>query len=150
MTREELTSEVNSRLKLVRTEYNLTQDKMAVILGISKKTLVESEKGRRSLGWTEAVALTAIFRDSTILRDALGEDYPEMVSALALQETDIRYPSTMGGEVWWREIKSEKGYKIQQNLISGHYRLLDSKDAKLVSSFDLDLVEEYLDIRTRQ
>ena len=149
MTREELVAEVNSRLKLVRTEYNLTQDKMAVILGISKKTLVESEKGRRSIGWTEAVAITAIFKDSTILRDALGEDYTEMVSALALQETDIVYPSTMGGKVWWREIRSEKGYKIQQNLISGHYRLLDSKDARLISSFDLKTVEEYLAIKAK-
>ncbi len=49
MTKEELVSEVNSKLKLVRTEYGLTQDKMSVILGISKKTLVESEKGRRAL-----------------------------------------------------------------------------------------------------
>ena len=72
MTKEELVSEVNSKLKLVRTEYGLTQDKMSVILGISKKTLVESEKGRRSLGWTEVVALTAIFANSEILRDALG------------------------------------------------------------------------------
>ena len=53
MTRDEVVAVVNSKLKLVRTEYGLTQDKMAVILGISKKSLVESEKGRRSLGWTE-------------------------------------------------------------------------------------------------
>ena len=66
MTKDEVISAVNSKLKRVRTEYGLTQDKMAVILGISKKTLVESEKGRRALGWTEVVALTAIFSGSTI------------------------------------------------------------------------------------
>ena len=144
MTKDEYTAIVNSKLKLVRTEYGLTQDKMAAIIGISKKTLVESEKGRRPIGWTEAVAISSIFSQSTILRDALGEDYNEMVSALALEDTKVIYPSTMGGKIWWREIKNERGYKIQQNLVSGHFRLLDSKDRRLISSFDLKEVEEYL------
>ena len=145
MTRDEFVNVVNSKLKLVRTEYGLTQDKMAVILGISKKSLVESEKGRRPLGWTEAVALTSIFDESTILKDALGEDYKEMVSALALRDVEVTYPSTMGGKVWWRDVKSRDGYKIQQNIISNHYRLLDSKDRRLISSFDIKAIEEYLD-----
>lgn len=145
MIREELITKVNGRLKLVRTEYGLTQDKMAAILGISKKTLVESEKGRRSLGWTETVALTSIFAHSSILKDALGEDFNEMISALALEGVEISYPPTMGGKVWWREIKSAGGYRIQQNLISNHYRLLDEKDRRLISSFDLKEVEDYLE-----
>lgn len=145
MIREELITKVNGRLKLVRTEYGLTQDKMATILGISKKTLVESEKGRRSLGWTETVALTSIFARSSILKDALGEDFNEMISALALEGVEISYPPTMGGKVWWREIKSAGGYRIQQNLISNHYRLLDEKDRRLISSFDLKEVEDYLE-----
>ena len=148
MTRDEFVNTVNSKLKLVRTEYGLTQDKMAVILGISKKSLVESEKGRRPLGWTEAVALTSIFDKSTILKDALGEDYKEMVSALALRDVEIIYPSTMGGKVWWREVKSHDGYKIQQNIISNHYRLLDAQDRRLISSFDLQVIEEYLNTVT--
>lgn len=144
MTREELITVVNSKLKLVRTEYGLTQDKMAAILGISKKTLVESEKGRRPIGWTETVALTAIFSNSEILKDALGDDFREMVSALALEDVRVIYPSTMGGKVWWREIRNENGYRIQQNLISNHYRLLDPGDHRLISAFHLDEVEEYL------
>ena len=106
MTREEFIAEVNSKLKLVRTEYGLTQDKMAVILGISKKTLVES--------------------------------------ALAFEDIEVDYPSTMGGRVWWKEITSRDGYRIQQNLVSAHYRILDSEDRKLISSFDLDEINEYL------
>ena len=148
MTRDEFVNTVNSKLKLVRTEYGLTQDKMAVILGISKKSLVESEKGRRPLGWTEAVALTSIFDKSTILKDALGEDYKEMVSALALRDVEIMYPSTMGGKVWWREVKSRDGYTIQQNIISNHYRLLDAQDRRLISSFDINVIEEYLNTVT--
>lgn len=144
MTREELTDIVNDRLKLIRTEYGLTQDKMAVILGISKKTLVESEKGRRKLGWTETVALVSIFCKSSVLSDALGEDYSEMVSALALSDVEVKYPSTMGGKIWWKVIKEERGYKIQQNIVSSHYRLLDDHDRRLFFSFHLNEVEEYL------
>ena len=144
MTKEEFLTQINSKLKLVRTEYDLTQDKMAVILGISKKTLVESEKGRRSLGWTEAVALTAIFADSTVLQDAFGDDLVEMVSALALADVEVRYPRTMGGKVWWKQIKNKNGYKIQQNVISGHYRVLDPNDGRMISSFHLETVEQYL------
>jgi len=144
MTRDELISTVNSKLKLVRTEYGLTQDRMAAILGISKKTLVESEKGRRSLGWTEVIALTAVFAGSEILRDALGEDYREMVSALALEDTEVKYPSTMGGKVWWREIRAGYGYRIEQNVVSGHYRLLDSADRRIISSFRLSDIDVLL------
>ena len=144
MTREEFIAEVNSKLKLVRTEYGLTQDKMAVILGISKKTLVESEKGRRSIGWTEAVALITIFQSSTILQNSFGGDPVGVVAALAFEDIEVSYPSTMGGRVWWKEITSRDGYRIQQNLVSAHYRILDSEDRKLISSFDLDEVNEYL------
>lgn len=143
MNREGLIAIVSSKLKLVRTEYGLTQDKMAAILGISKKSLVESEKGRRPIGWTETVALTAIFSNSEILKDALGDDFREMVSALALEDVEVVYPPTMGGKVWWREISDEKGYHIQQNVISNHYRLLDPGDHRLISSFSLEEVEEY-------
>ena len=144
MTREEFITEVNSKLKLVRTEYGLTQDKMAAILGISKKTLVESEKGRRSIGWTEAVALITIFQSSTILQNSFGGDPVGVVSALAFEDIEVSYPSTMGGRVWWKEITSKNGYRIQQNLVSAHYRILDSEDRKLISSFDLDEINEYL------
>ncbi len=41
MNKKEFVEFMDSKLKLVRTEYGLTQDKMALVLGISKKTLVE-------------------------------------------------------------------------------------------------------------
>ena len=37
MTRQTFVSEMDHQLKLVRTEYGLTQDVMAKVLGISKK-----------------------------------------------------------------------------------------------------------------
>ena len=51
MDRKSFIEEMDIHLKLVRTEYGCTQEMMARILGISKKTLVEIEKGRSSLGW---------------------------------------------------------------------------------------------------
>ncbi|RAZ02983.1 transcriptional regulator, partial [Klebsiella oxytoca] len=56
MTRELFVQEMNRQLKLVRTEYGFTQETMANVLGLSKKTLVEIEKGRSSLGWMGAAA----------------------------------------------------------------------------------------------
>ncbi|MDR1431401.1 MAG: helix-turn-helix domain-containing protein, partial [Propionibacteriaceae bacterium] len=52
MNRESFIASCDDKVKLVRVEYGLTQDTMSHILGISKKTLVDIEKGRRSLGWT--------------------------------------------------------------------------------------------------
>ena len=55
MERAEFISLMNSKIKLIRTEYDLTQEKMAEAIGLSKKTLVEIEKGRNSLSWSAAV-----------------------------------------------------------------------------------------------
>ena len=72
MTREQFATELDRQVKLVRTEYGFTQDTMAKALGLSKKTLVQIEKGRASLGWTGAVALSAVFADSQVLAGVLG------------------------------------------------------------------------------
>ncbi len=55
MNREEFIKKIDEKLKLIRNEKGFTQDKMAEIIGISKKTLVQIEKGRVSIGWTDAV-----------------------------------------------------------------------------------------------
>ena len=40
MKREEFINTVSRKLKLIRTEYGITQETMSGMLGISKKTLV--------------------------------------------------------------------------------------------------------------
>jgi len=115
---------------------------MAGILGISKKTLVEIEKNRKSLGWTSSVALASIFSDSTILRDALGGDMSDVIIAVAFKDIDVDYPQTWGGKTWWDTISEKKGFKIQQNILSQHYRLLDKGDRRIFSGFELKEVEE--------
>ena len=66
MTRVEFIKKVDEKVRLIRTEKGYTQDKMAEALGISKKTLVQVEKERSSLGWALAIAVCVIFRDSEI------------------------------------------------------------------------------------
>lgn len=143
MNREEFLAQLSPQVKLVRTEYDLTQEQMAHSLGISKKTLVQIEKGRSSLGWTEAVALTTLFGESTVLQNAFGGELRDLVMALAFDHGEpLPYPRTMGGKVWWTVVEEERGWRIQQNVISRHYRLLDNEDRCRVSSFDLKVVQD--------
>ena len=144
MTREELTARQDGLEKLVRTEYALTQDAKARVLGSSKKTLVEIEKGRRSLGWTGAAALCAIFAGSQVLSGQLGGEAGELLQAVAFQDLRPRYPKTLGGKVWWRPVETVGPYRIQQNLLSQHYRALDGEDGRVCSSFDLEEVRRRL------
>ena len=145
MTKDQFILEMNRQVKLVRTEYGFTQETMATALGLSKKTLVEIEKGRSSLGWMGAVAFVSVFSDSQILSRLLGGEAKDMVLALAFENLKPTYPKTMGGKVWWRYVESVGPYKIQQNLISQHYRALDAENGRVYSSFDLEAVKTYLE-----
>lgn len=140
MTKKEFAARMDTVLKAVRKEYGFTQEKMAAVLGISKKTLVEIEKERSSLGWTGAAAFAAIFSESCILQEQFGGELTDLVEALAFEDAEPQYPKTMGGKVWWREILKKKGYRIQQNLISGHFRLLDRENRRLMASFEMERV----------
>ena len=144
MNREEFISRMTTDEKLVRTEYGFSQDQMTVILGVSKKTLVETEKGRRQLSWPECVTLATVFSQSAVLQNEFGGELSDMIRAIAFQDTEVVYPATMGGKVWWRVIEEENGYRIQQNVLSMHYRLLDPHDGRMMSSFNLEEVREYL------
>ena len=144
MTKDQFIAEMNQQVKLVRTEYGFTQETMAKALGLSKKTLVEIEKGRSSLGWMGAVAFVSIFSGSQVLSRLLGGEAEDMVLALAFDDLKPTYPKTMGGKVWWRYVEMCGPYKIQQNLTSQHYRALDREDGRVCSSFDLNTIREYL------
>lgn len=145
MEKKQFVRLMDEKLKLIRTEYGLTQDKMAAILGISKKTLIEVEKNRKSMGWTSSVALASIFSDSTILHDAIGGDISDIIIALAFKDIDVDYPKTWGGKVWWKTISEKKCYRIQQNMFSRHYRLLDQENRRIYASFSLRETEEIME-----
>ena len=147
MEREDFITEMDRMLKLVRTEYGLTQDAMAQALGISKKTLVQVEKGRSSLGWTGAVALGAVFSGSQVLSDHWGGDCADMLPALAFADSQPRWPRTMGGRIWWTTVETKRSYRVQQNLVSRHYRILDEENRRFFSTFRLEEAEQRLSER---
>jgi len=144
MNRNEFIKKCNEKLKLIRTEYNFTQEKTAQILGLSKKTIVEIEKGRTSLGWAGSIALCTVFGNSEILSVVFGGKPTDIIMALAFDGNEPVYPKTMGGKIWWTLVKEKNGFKIQQNVISQHYRLLDNEDRRICSSFELSDIEEKL------
>lgn len=136
MNKEHLIAIASEKLKLVRTENDYTQDKMAEILGISKKTLVQIEKGRISAGWTTTVALFALFRESTILQSTLGGDPMEVIELTAHDFILRPKEKTLGGYIWWRNIYEHQGRRLQQNVLSQHFRILDADNYRLYSTFD--------------
>ncbi len=144
MDRNILIKEISQKEKLVRTEYGLNQDEMAKVLGISRKSLVETEKGRRLFAWPECIALVALFPQSQVLRSFLGENLADELRTAAFEDMEIAYPQTMGGKVWWRDIENHQGYRIQQNILSSHYRLLNPRDERMASSFNIDEIREAL------
>ncbi|KEH98009.1 helix-turn-helix domain-containing protein [Clostridium massiliodielmoense] len=143
MDRKEFIEKIDSKVKLIRNEKNFSQDKMADIIGISKKTLVQIEKKRATLGWSGAIVVCTLFKDSEVLQMTLGEDINDIIMSLAFGKSEGSYMKTMGGKVWWKEIRREGEYKLQQNIISGHFRILDNDDRRICSSFD----EEYINKR---
>jgi DNA-binding XRE family transcriptional regulator len=141
MTRLEFIKIASEKLKLIRNQGGYTQDKMAEILGISKKTLVQIEKGRSTLGWAGAVTLCTIFRNSEIIEMTFGGDPQDIILSLAF--TDYEHnEKTLGGKVWWINIKVTDQFRIQQNIISEHYRILDGQDRRICSSFDYDYIKK--------
>ena len=143
MTRQEFIALLDEKLRLVRAEANFTQEQMAAALGLSKKTVVEIEKGRSSLGWAGAGVLCTLFGGGEMLTMTFGGAPQEVVMALAFG-TEERRPNARGGRGWWVELAVRGGYRLQQNLISRHYRILDAQDRRICSSFELAPMEERL------
>lgn len=145
MKKSEVSELISNKMKLIRTEFGYTQDKMAEVLGISKKTLVQIEKGRTEANWTHVIAVCAVFRNSEILQATLGNDPLEIIETLAHNSVSSPKEKTMGGKVWWKDVKKKNSYRIQQNLISQHYRIIDDDDYRWFSSFDKEEAVERLE-----
>jgi DNA-binding XRE family transcriptional regulator len=116
---------ISEKLKLIRTEADLTQDRMAEIIGISKKTLVQVEKGRQTLGFTAAALVAVLFRKGEIVQSLFGESVVEILDLVADSGQRKAWYRTMGGKVWWTEVKRNGKYVIQKHVLTGHHRILD-------------------------
>ena len=138
MDKEYVTQLISLRIRMIRLEKGYSQDKMASIMGISKKTLVQIEKERILAGWSCVIAICALFRDSEILQSVLGDEPLEVIETIAHDVVNLPKDKSMGGKVWWKEISVKGNFRMQQNVISKHYRILDDKNYRLFSSFDED------------
>ncbi|WP_214823688.1 helix-turn-helix transcriptional regulator [Exiguobacterium algae] len=129
---------VSKKIKLVRTEYHYSQDEMAEAIGVSKKTLIQIEKERIEANWSTVVTVCALFNESEILVNAIGDDPIAFVKLIAMESSFEPQSRTLGGKVWWKKVRQEGQFVLQQNLISGHYRILDSEHRRWYSSFDFE------------
>ncbi|WP_153722405.1 helix-turn-helix transcriptional regulator [Sporosarcina cascadiensis] len=138
------------RLKLVRTEMNYTQDQMAKILGISKKTLVQLEKGRQELSWTVAAAVCALFRESSLLRSVMGDDPVELAEIAVHPVIHSREIGSAAAVNWWTEVGQWQQYRLQQHTAGGHYRIIEAGGKRLFITGDKEIAlaefKRYMDI----
>lgn len=138
MNQEELIDIVSQKIRLIRLEKELSQEEMAKILGISKKTLIQIEKGRVAAGWNVVVTCVALFEESEILQNGLGEDSLEVVRLVTFNNIEQPVMKTMGGKIWWKEVEKRGEFKLQQNVVSQHFRIIDDSNYRWFSSFELE------------
>jgi len=138
MTRDQFIATCDELVKLVRVEFGLTQDAMAHAIGLSKKTLVDIEKGRRSLGWSGSVVLCSVFQDSDVISSRFGGVPTEVILALAFAGKVFRRRTVRGSRLWWTPIIENERFSIQQNVISQHYRLIGKDQTRIASAFSVD------------
>lgn len=138
MNKEQVIELISGKIRLIRLEKGYSQEKMADVMGMSKKTLVQIEKGRTLSGWANVIAVCALFRDSEVLQSLLGDEPLEIIETIAHNGIDRPKEKTLGGKFWWKEIETRGGFIMQQNLISNHYRILDEDNYRWFSSFDKD------------
>ena len=139
LTRDAFISLCDRKEKLVRNEVGYSQQKMSEVLGLSKKTLVEIEKWRSSLGWQGAVTLCTLFRNTREITLTFGPDVEEFIRAL-IKEEGLRPPFESPHAVW-HPLLSHGEYRIEQNTAGQIYRLRKG-DQTLATSFDLAELRE--------
>lgn len=143
MTRESFIALCDRKEKLVRNELGYSQEKMSALLGLSKKTLVEIEKWRSSLGWQGAVTLCTLFQNTTAITLTFGSDIPALLRALSedaayLQPVESPYAA-------WVPILELDGKIIEQNAASQLYRLR-AEGETLAASFELAELRKRMNI----
>ncbi|MBJ8056014.1 helix-turn-helix transcriptional regulator [Bacillus cereus] len=136
MNKETVIDLISKNVRLIRLERGYSQEKMATVLGISKKTLIQVEKERTSIGWTNAVVVCALFKDSQILKHILGGEPFEVIETLAHDGMNTPKVKTLGGKMFWNEITKKGKFRVQQNVISQHFRILDESEYRWYSTFE--------------
>ena len=134
MTRESFIAQCDRKEKLVRNELGYSQEKMSALLGISKKTLVEIEKWRASLGWQGAVTLCTLFQNTRAVTLTFGSDVPALLRAMT---DDAAYlPPVESPYSKWVQVLVLGEKTIEQNTTSQLYRLRQN-GVTIASAFEL-------------
>lgn len=76
INKDELAERLSNNLLMFRNKLKLKQAELAEKIGISRKTLLEIENGKRTMKWNVFVALLAVFRTDSSTSDLL--DYYEI------------------------------------------------------------------------
>lgn len=90
--------------------------------------------------------LGAYFAQTAMLRceqPPSGELAAEAVAGVQDQLSKLPFP-TLGGTQYWNDERVIGGWRIQQNVLTGHYRLLDAADHRQIWG-DLEVCERQLD-----
>ncbi|WCK56551.1 helix-turn-helix transcriptional regulator [Aneurinibacillus sp. Ricciae_BoGa-3] len=151
---------ISEKLRLIRTEARLNQEQLADAIGISKKTLVQVEKDRKTLGFTAAALVGLLFRNSEIVQALFGESIVEILDLIAFHGIDAtptedslewiqeakmkaRYKSS-GHRVWWKDEKAGAAYTLQSHILTGHLRIVDNANALHYYGMDRAEAEKHL------
>lgn len=130
---------LSDNLKRIRNDADYTQDELAKILGLSKKTIVQIEKKRALLNWTTVIALVSLLTDNVVIL-ALLEDSPlDIIKELSFHFDDDDYQvksKTMGGTVFWDTFSKTSHFKLQKHHFSQFYRILDQQNYRIYSTFE--------------
>lgn len=91
INKDELTEKLTNNLLMFRNKLKLKQIELAEKIGISRKTLLEIENGKRTMQWNIFVALLAVFKIDSETSDLLEyyEIYtPELARYLISPDND--------------------------------------------------------------
>ncbi len=127
---------VSNKLKLIRTEYGYTQDQMALYIGVSKKTLVQIEKERIVCNWSVAVAICTLFRKSHVLQNMMGGDPIEILELTVHPSLEQKIQIEKNANVWWETVDKDVRYRLEKNILSEYYRIVNKQDYRIFCSFD--------------
>jgi DNA-binding XRE family transcriptional regulator len=137
ITRQDLIEKISLSIKLLRTEYGYSQQEMANSIGLSKKTLIQIEKGRLTLSWCATCAVCAVYRDSRQLSMELGEDPVNLIETLAHGDLQSYAESSNRNYVFWDVLEESSGFILAKNILTEHYKVTDATGKRYCSSFDL-------------
>ncbi len=83
--REELIAYISRHLPEIRKEVGLSQAQLSKILGISKNTIINTEKAEQMLGWPVVMSVVTLFQQTQAVKEITAEESAlELISRCAL------------------------------------------------------------------